>query len=182
MANATYHTTTVEELYPEVTDYRPLRLYVYSTTNNPDGAGKGTNARLLGYAENYSTAMDLWEAAVAASRAIYGSRGDAEIGLCVEKPQADDSVARYAAIFAADAGEQALYLNRTTDEVADLCVAVADEAVKRRDAAFAKGEDYYAMAFVETAASWLSNHPRATFLELCLAGQREVDMLKGDTK
>jgi hypothetical protein len=97
-------------------------------------------------------------------------------------PQADDSVARYAAVFAADAGEQALYLNRTTDEVADLCVAVADEVVKRRDAALAKGEDYYAMAFVETAASWLSNHPRATFLELCHVGQREVDLLKGDGK
>jgi hypothetical protein len=81
----TYRTTTVEELYPEVTDYRPLRLYVYSTTNNPEGAGKGTAARLLGYAENYSTAQDLWEAAVAAARAIYGQSGDEEIGLCVEQ-------------------------------------------------------------------------------------------------
>jgi hypothetical protein len=79
-----YHTTTVEELYPEITDYRPLWLYVYSTTNNPDGAGKGTNAQLLGYAENYSTAQDLWEAAVATARAIYGRDGDDEIGLCVK--------------------------------------------------------------------------------------------------
>jgi hypothetical protein len=80
----TYRTTTVEELYPEVTDYKPLKLYVYSVTNNPEGAGNGTDARLLGCAESYSTAADLWDAAVATARAIYGPSGDAEIGLCVE--------------------------------------------------------------------------------------------------
>jgi hypothetical protein len=83
----TYRTTTVEELYPESTDYRPLRLYVYSTTNNPDGAGKGTDAKLMGYAESYTTAADLWGAAIATARAIYGPSGDAEIGLCITLPK-----------------------------------------------------------------------------------------------
>ena len=79
----TYRTTTVEELYPEVGDYRLLHLYVYSTTNNPDGAGKGTDAQPIGFAENYTQAADLWDAATAAARAIYGPSGSAEIGLCV---------------------------------------------------------------------------------------------------
>jgi hypothetical protein len=82
-----YRTTTIEELYPDTTTYNPLRLYVYSTTNNPDGAGKGTSAQLLGWAENYSVAMDLWEAAVATARAIYGRDGDDEIGLCITLPE-----------------------------------------------------------------------------------------------
>jgi hypothetical protein len=78
-----FRTTTVEELYPDTISHNLMCLYVYSTTNNPDGAGKGTSAQLLGWAENYSVAMDLWEAAVATARAIYGRDGDAEIGLCV---------------------------------------------------------------------------------------------------
>lgn len=79
----TYRTTTVEELYPDTADCKHMDLYVYSITNNPEGAGKGTDARLLGYADNYTTAHDLWDAATATARAIYGPSGDAEIGLCV---------------------------------------------------------------------------------------------------
>jgi len=63
-------------------------------------------------------------------------------------------LARYAAIFAADAGTDALYYkDRYTEEMADMCVDVALEAIKRRDAASEAGEDFYACAFVEAAAS-----------------------------
>jgi len=80
-----YRTTTVEELYPDLGDYKAVKLYVYSTTNNPNGAGKGTDAKLLGWAESYTTAADLWDAATATARAIYGQSGSDEIGLCVEQ-------------------------------------------------------------------------------------------------
>jgi hypothetical protein len=81
----TYRTTTVEDLYPDLGEYKVIKIYVYSVTNNPDGAGKGTDAQLLGWAEGYTTAADLWDAAIATARAIYGPSGSAEIGLCVEQ-------------------------------------------------------------------------------------------------
>jgi len=89
-------------------------------------------------------------------------------------------LARYAAIFAADAGTDALYYNdRYTDEMADICVDVALEAIKRRDAAEEAGMDFYACAFVEAAASALNQCHAATMEQLLDAGQRESDSLAG---
>lgn len=89
-------------------------------------------------------------------------------------------LARYAAIFAADAGTDALYYNdRYTDEMAALCVAVAEEAIKRRDAAKAAGEDFYACEFVEVAADALNQCHAATLEQLFEAGQMASDSLAG---
>ena len=89
-------------------------------------------------------------------------------------------LARYAAIFAADAGTDALYYkDRLTDEMADLCFAVAWEAMKRRDAALEAGEDFYACAFVEQAANALNQSHAATLEHLFDAGQRESDSIAG---
>ena len=89
-------------------------------------------------------------------------------------------LARYAAIFAADAGTDALYYDeRYTDEMAELCVTVALEAIRRRDAAFEADEDFYACAFVEQAALALNQCHAATLEQLFEAGQRESDSLAG---
>lgn len=80
----TYRTTTVEELFPDVHEYKRVWLYVYSVDNNPDGAIKGTNAQLLGDADNYTTAADLWFAARSAAVAL--GAGSDSIGLCVFEP------------------------------------------------------------------------------------------------
>lgn len=81
----TYRTVTVEDLYPDVSAYKRHSLYVYSVTNNPDGAGDGTAAKYIGTTENYSQAADLWMAAQAAASAIYGDGGHEEVGLCIEE-------------------------------------------------------------------------------------------------
>jgi hypothetical protein len=91
-----------------------------------------------------------------------------------------EDLARYAAIFAADAGTDALYYNdRYTDDMAELCVAVAKEAIKRRDAAAAAGVDFYSCAFVEAAATALYNCHAATLEQLLDAGQMESDSIAG---
>jgi uncharacterized membrane protein len=89
-------------------------------------------------------------------------------------------LARYAAIFAADAGTDALYRDdRYTDEMAELCIAVAEEAIKRRDAAAEAGKDFYACAFVEEAAMALKYRPEATLEQILDAGQKESDNIAG---
>lgn len=89
-------------------------------------------------------------------------------------------LAYYAAIFAADAGTDALYYDdRYTDEMAELCIAVAEEAIRRRCAAFEADEDFYACAFVEAAANALNQCHAATLEQLLDAGQRESDSLAG---
>jgi hypothetical protein len=89
-------------------------------------------------------------------------------------------LARYAAIFAADAGAEALYYDdRYTDEMAELCVAVALEAIKRRDAAAEAGKDFYACRFVEEAANALNQCHAATLEQMFDAGQMESDSLAG---
>ena len=91
-----------------------------------------------------------------------------------------EDLARYAAIFAADAGTDALYYDdRYTDEMADLCITIAKEAIKRRDAAKAAGMDFYACAFVEAAANALNQCHAATLEQLFDAGQRESDSIAG---
>ena len=86
-------------------------------------------------------------------------------------------LARYAAIFAADAGTDALYYNRYTDDVADLCLTVAKVAILRRDEASEAGRDFYACAFVEQAAQALNQCHAATLEQLFDAGQQESDNL-----
>ena len=87
-------------------------------------------------------------------------------------------LARYAAIFAADAGADALYYNdRYTDEMAELCVAVAEEAIKRREAAREAGKAFYACVFVEAAANLLWLCHAATLEQILDAGQRSSDSL-----
>lgn len=89
-------------------------------------------------------------------------------------------LARYAAIFAADAGPEALYHNdRCTDDMAELCVAVAGEAIKRRDAAVETDQNFYACAFVEAAAQRLNAQPAADLGQLLIAGQAESDSIAG---
>ena len=88
-----------------------------------------------------------------------------------------ESLAFYAAIFAADAGTDALYYDdRYTVQMAELCVTVAKEAIRRNEAT----EDYfYTMAFVEAAAQLLKYRPESTLEQLFDAGQRESDSLAG---
>ena len=89
-----------------------------------------------------------------------------------------EELARYAAIFAADAGTDALYYgDRYTDEMANLCVAVASEAITRRNLANVAGKDFYACAFVESAAQALNQCHAATLAQLIDAGQQESDNL-----
>lgn len=91
-----------------------------------------------------------------------------------------EELARYAAIFAADAGTDALYYgDRYTDEMADLCLDVALEAIKRRDEAKEAGKDFYACAFVEQAAQALNQCHAATLEQILDAGQQESDSLAG---
>ena len=88
-----------------------------------------------------------------------------------------ESLAYYAAIFAADAGTDALYYDdRYTDEMAHMCVTVAKEAIRRSEAT----EDcFYTMAFVEAAANALNQCHAATLEEMFEAGQMESDNLAG---
>ena len=88
-------------------------------------------------------------------------------------------LARYAAIFACDAGADALYYERYTEDMAHLCVTVAKEAIKRREAAKEAGEDFYACAFVEAAADTLNRCHVATLEQLLDAGQMESDLIAG---
>lgn len=89
-----------------------------------------------------------------------------------------EELARYAAIFAADAGTDALYYgDRYTDDVASLCVAVASEAISRRNMANLAGRNFYACAFVEQAAEALNQCHAATLAQLFDAGQQESDNL-----
>jgi hypothetical protein len=93
----------------------------------------------------------------------------------------DTDLARYAAIFACDAGTDALYYgDRYTDEMAELCIAVAEEAIQRRDAAAEAGKNFYACAFVEAAADALNRCHSATLEQLLDAGQMESDCIAGD--
>lgn len=92
----------------------------------------------------------------------------------------DIRLAHYAAIFAADAGTDALYHDRYTGAVGDLCVAVAQEAIARKVAADSKGKDFYPVAFVESAALALAVNPAATLEQLFDAGQMEVDAIRKD--
>lgn len=92
-----------------------------------------------------------------------------------------EDLARYAAIFAADAGTDALYYGgRDTADVADLCITVAKVAIVRRDEAEAASKDFYACAFVEQAAYALNTCHAATLEQLFDAGQRESDALAGE--
>ncbi len=87
-------------------------------------------------------------------------------------------LARYAAIFAADAGTDALYYgDRYTDDMADLCLSVAAEAISRREAAEIAGKDFYACAFVEAAAFALNSCHAASLDQLLEAGQIESDLI-----
>ena len=87
-----------------------------------------------------------------------------------------ESLAYYAAVFAADAGEALYYNDRYTDEVAHMCIAVAKEAIRRSEAT---EEDFYTLAFVEQAANALNQCHAATLEEMFEAGQRESDNLAG---
>ena len=87
-----------------------------------------------------------------------------------------ESLAYYAAVFAADAGEALYYNDRYTDEMAHMCIAVAKEAIRRSDAT---EEDFYTLAFVEAAAWELNQRHAATLEQMFDAGQMESDSLAG---
>lgn len=87
-----------------------------------------------------------------------------------------ESLAFYAAVFAADAGTDALYYERYTEDMAHLCVTVAKEAIRRSDMA---SGDFYTLAFVEEAARTLGQCHTATLAQMLDAGQRESDSIAG---
>lgn len=87
-----------------------------------------------------------------------------------------ESLAFYAAVFAADAGTDALYYERYTEDMAHLCVTVAKEAIRRSEIT---DEDFYTLAFVEAAAWALNKCHAATLEQLLDAGQRESDSIAG---
>ena len=95
----------------------------------------------------------------------------------------NESAARYAIIFAADAGTTALYNReggeRYTEEVFELAAAVGNEAERRRIEAEEAGRDFYALAFAEQAANLLRARPDAGIEELFAAGQSESDNIAG---
>jgi hypothetical protein len=87
-----------------------------------------------------------------------------------------ESLAFYAAVFAADAGTDALYYELYTEDMGALCVAVAKEAIRRSEIT---DEDFYTLAFVEAAAWALNQCHAATLEQLFEAGQRGSDSLAG---
>lgn len=89
----------------------------------------------------------------------------------------DKALAYYAAIFAADAGTDALYHNRYTEDMARMCIAVAEEAIKRGNAAEAQGKRFHTLVFIEGAANALNRCHAMTFEQLFDAGQMETDSL-----
>ena len=83
----TYRTTTIDELYNAQSE-PTLDLYVYSIENNPNGAGRGTAAELIGTADTYTVAADLWDAACATAEAL--GVGYKSIGLCIHEDAVQD--------------------------------------------------------------------------------------------
>ena len=86
----------------------------------------------------------------------------------------------YAAVFAADAGTDALYHDRYTEDMAEMCIAVANEAINRGNAAFHADKRFYTLVFVEAAANALNQCPVATLDQLFDAGQMASDSLAGE--
>ena len=78
-----FRTASIHEIYDGAREPR-IDLYVYSTTDNPNGAGEGTYAHYIGTADSYAMAELLWDAAVGTARAIGGYNAALEIGLCVD--------------------------------------------------------------------------------------------------
>jgi hypothetical protein len=89
----------------------------------------------------------------------------------------DKALAYYAAVFAADAGTDALYHDRYTEDMARMCIAVAEEAIKRGEAAEAQGKRFHTLSFIEGAANALNTCHVATLEQLFDAGQMETDSL-----
>jgi len=83
-----YKDVNIDELFPDfgcgpVTDF-----YVYSRTNNPEGATEGTYARYVGTAEHYTDAKGL-EHIVTATADVIG--GDVyPVGLCIKEENDDE--------------------------------------------------------------------------------------------
>jgi len=76
-----YKDVNIDELFPDF-GYGPVTdFYVYSRTNNPEGATEGTYAKFVGTAEHYTDAKGL-EYIVNATADVLG--GDVlPVGLCV---------------------------------------------------------------------------------------------------
>jgi hypothetical protein len=89
-----------------------------------------------------------------------------------------ESLAFYTAVFAADAGTDALYSDEreTTEDMAHMCIAVAKEAIRRSEAT---EEDFYTLVFVEAAGWALKQCHEATLEQLFEAGQRWSDVTAG---
>ena len=84
----TYRTVTIDDLYNKHSE-PTLDLYVYTIETNPKGAGKNTDAHLIGTAETYTQAADLWDAACATADAI--GVGCGAIGLCIHEDAVQDA-------------------------------------------------------------------------------------------
>jgi hypothetical protein len=92
----------------------------------------------------------------------------------------DRALAYYAAVFAADAGTDALYHNRYTEDMARMCISVAEEAIKRGEAACRAKKRFHTLVFIEGAANALNRCHAATLEQLLDAGQMESDSLAGE--
>ena len=92
----------------------------------------------------------------------------------------DRALAYYAAVFAADAGTDALYHDRYTEDMARMCIAVAEEAIKRGEAAEAQGKRFHTLVFIEGAANALNRCHAMTLEQLLDAGQMESESLAGE--
>ena len=76
-----YKDVNIDELFPDF-GYGPVTdFYVYSRTNNPEGATEGTYAKFVGTAEHYTDAKGL-EHIVNATADVLG-RDVLPVGLCV---------------------------------------------------------------------------------------------------
>lgn len=99
----------------------------------------------------------------------------------------NEDAARYAIIFAADAGPEALYgynitdenTHRYTDDVVELATLVGNQAERLRKDAEAARRDFFPVAYAEQAAQKLRSNPQATLDELFAAGQAESDSIAG---
>jgi len=92
----------------------------------------------------------------------------------------ETELAYYAAVFAADAGTDALYYERYTGDMARLCISVSQEVIKRGEAASRDNRRFHWLVFVEGAANALNQCHAATLEQMFDAGQMATDSIGGE--
>jgi hypothetical protein len=74
-----YREIILENLFADY-GHKRHTLYVYSKEGSPNGITEATLLRMIGDADSYTTAADLWDAACATARVL----GDGKIGLAIK--------------------------------------------------------------------------------------------------